>query len=128
MAKLRELDMEKAARRLLGAIEKNERIAIFADYDVDGATSAALLAIWLAEFGQSATLYIPDRIAEGYGPNVSAMRGLAERHDLIICVDCGTLSHKSIAAAKTADVIILDHHLALEALPDCAAVVNAADF
>ena len=118
------LDMEKAARRLLGAIEKNERIAIFADYDVDGATSAALLAIWLAEFGQSATLYIPDRIAEGYGPNVSAMRGLAERHDLIICVDCGTLSHKSIAAAKTADVIILDHHLALEALPDCAAVVN----
>ena len=118
------LDMEKAAERLLHAIEKKDRIAIFADYDVDGATSAALLTAWLSEFSQSATLYIPDRIEEGYGPNVISMRGLAESHDLIICVDCGTMSHKSIAAAQQADVIILDHHLASETLPDCVAVVN----
>ncbi len=118
------LDMDKAAKRLIRALEKRERIAIFADYDVDGATSAALITSWLAEFGQSATLYIPDRIHEGYGPNVAAMQSLAERHDVIICVDCGTLSHKPIAAVSHTDVIILDHHLASETLPDCVAVVN----
>ena len=117
-------DMEKAAERLLFAMENKERMAIFADYDVDGATSAALLINWLAEFGRSATLYIPDRIEEGYGPNDAAMAYLADNHDLIICVDCGTVSHGAIAAAKRADVIILDHHLASEQLPNCLAVVN----
>lgn len=118
------LDMEKAAARFLQAVKTREKIAIFADYDVDGGASAALLITWLREMGQSATLYIPDRIDEGYGPNDEAMRALAADHDLIICVDCGTLSHDPIAAAKGADVIVLDHHLGGENLPAAHAVVN----
>ncbi|CUH87975.1 Single-stranded-DNA-specific exonuclease RecJ [Phaeobacter sp. CECT 5382] len=117
-------DMEVAASRFLQAVEKRERIAIFADYDVDGGSSAALLMVWLRAMGLQATLYIPDRIDEGYGPNDAAMSGLARDHDLIICVDCGTLSQGPIAAAKGADVVVLDHHLGGETLPDCVAVVN----
>lgn len=118
------LDMDPAAARFERAVERNERIAIFADYDVDGGSSAALLIVWLRQMGRKATLYIPDRIDEGYGPNEPAMEALARDHDLIVCVDCGTLSHGPIAAAKGADVIVLDHHLAGETLPDCVAVVN----
>ena len=117
-------DMEKAAARFLQAVEHGERIAVFADYDVDGGSSAALLLVYLREMGQQATLYIPDRIDEGYGPNEPAMAGLARDHDLIVCVDCGTLSHGPIAAARGADVVVLDHHLGGETLPDCVAVVN----
>ena len=117
-------DMELAAARFLEAVENRQRIAIFADYDVDGGSSAALLLVWLRAMGLQATLYIPDRIDEGYGPNDEAMVGLARAHDLIVCVDCGTLSHGPIAAAKGADVIVLDHHLGGETLPDCVAVVN----
>lgn len=117
-------DMAPAADRLLSAVRNRERIAIFADYDVDGGASAALLQVWLRHFGLAATLYIPDRIDEGYGPNVPAMQALAASHDLILCVDCGTLSHDPIAAAKGADVVILDHHLALETLPEALAIVN----
>ncbi|UWQ27627.1 single-stranded-DNA-specific exonuclease RecJ [Leisingera sp. M523] len=117
-------DMEAAASRFLDAVRRKERIAVFADYDVDGGSSAALLLVWLRQMGLQATLYIPDRIDEGYGPNVPAMQELAAAHDLIICVDCGTLSHEPIAAAKGADVIVLDHHLGSETLPDCVAVVN----
>ncbi|MEO3480431.1 single-stranded-DNA-specific exonuclease RecJ [Phaeobacter sp. CAU 1743] len=117
-------DMETAAGRFLQAVEQRQRIAIFADYDVDGGSSAALLLVWLRAMGQDATLYIPDRIDEGYGPNDAAMSALAHDHDLIVCVDCGTLSHGPIAAAKGADVIVLDHHLGGETLPDCVAVVN----
>ena len=117
-------DMAPAAARLIRAVTDRERIAIFADYDVDGGSSAALLIIWLRAMGRDATLYIPDRIDEGYGPNVPAMAALAEKHSLILCVDCGTLSHDPIAAAKGADVVILDHHLALETLPAAHAIVN----
>jgi single-stranded-DNA-specific exonuclease len=117
-------DMATAADRLLRAVARRERIAIFADYDVDGGSSAALLLVWLRHFGRQATLYIPDRIDEGYGPNVPAMTGLAAAHDLVLCVDCGTLSHEPVAAAKGADVVILDHHLALETLPAALAIVN----
>jgi len=117
-------DMEKAATRFLAALKARERIAIFADYDVDGGSSAALLLVWLRDMGHRATLYIPDRIDEGYGPNDEAMSALAADHDLIVCVDCGTLSHGPIAAAKGADVIVLDHHLGGETLPDALAVVN----
>ncbi len=117
-------DMERAATRFLAALKARERIAIFADYDVDGGSSAALLLVWLRDMGHRATLYIPDRIDEGYGPNDAAMSALAAEHDLIICVDCGTLSHGPIAAAKSADVIVLDHHLGGETLPDALAVVN----
>ncbi len=117
-------DMEKAAKRFVAAAQKKERIAVFADYDVDGATSGAQIILWLREFGLEATLYIPDRIDEGYGPNNEAMAELARHHDLIVCVDCGTLSHEPISAAKGADVIVLDHHLGGETLPECVAVVN----
>ena len=117
-------DMASAAARFLKALKGRERIAIFADYDVDGGSSAALLLVWLRAMGHGATLYIPDRIAEGYGPNVPAMQALAAAHDLIVCVDCGTLSHDPVAAAKGADVVILDHHLGGETLPEALAVVN----
>ncbi len=117
-------DMEKAAARFLHAVKTRQRIAVFADYDVDGGSSAALLLVWLREMGRETTLYVPDRIDEGYGPNDEAMAALAANHDLIICVDCGTLSHGPIEAAKGADVIVLDHHLSAETLPDCHAVVN----
>ncbi|MFD2173649.1 single-stranded-DNA-specific exonuclease RecJ [Rhodobacter lacus] len=117
-------DMQKAAARVLHALERREKIAVFADYDVDGGASAALLMIWLRAFGQPATLYIPDRIDEGYGPNVPAMEALGRDHSLIVCVDCGTLSHEPVAAAKPADVVILDHHLGGETLPPALACVN----
>lgn len=117
-------DMEKAATRFLAAVKARQRIAVFADYDVDGGSSAALLLVWLREMGCAATLYVPDRIDEGYGPNDAAMAELAAAHDLIVCVDCGTLSHGPVAAAIGADVVILDHHLGGETLPDALAVVN----
>ena len=117
-------DMEPAAERLIRAVDKAERVAIFADYDVDGGASAALLLDWFRQQGLAATLYVPDRIDEGYGPNAPAMRELAAAHDLIVCVDCGTLSFDAIAAASAADVVILDHHLGGEELPRALAVVN----
>ncbi len=116
-------DMGVAAARFLSAVNRRERIAIFADYDVDGGASAALLLSWLRTMGRDATLYIPDRIDEGYGPNVPAMQELGRTHDLILCVDCGTLSHDPIAAAGC-DVVVLDHHLGGEVLPPAIAVVN----
>ncbi len=116
-------DMDTAAERFLAAVRGKERIAIFADYDVDGGASAALLIHWLRHFDITPTLYVPDRIDEGYGLSVDAMETLGRTHDLIVAVDCGTLSHDPIAAAGC-DVIVLDHHLGGETLPDCVAVVN----
>ena len=121
---LKILDMEKAASRINIAVSNHERIAIFADYDVDGATSGALLHDWLTQLGNIPTLYVPDRIEEGYGPNIVAMETLANVHDLIICVDCGTLSHETINKITNTDIIILDHHLGGETLPNAYAVVN----
>ncbi|UXU76345.1 MULTISPECIES: single-stranded-DNA-specific exonuclease RecJ [unclassified Paracoccus (in: a-proteobacteria)] len=117
-------DMDLAARRLVSAVTDRQRIAIFADYDVDGGASAALLLDWLRRQGHDATLYIPDRIDEGYGPNAPAMQALARDHQLIVCVDCGTLSHEALAAAAPRDVIVLDHHQGGETLPPALAVVN----
>lgn len=113
-----------AAARLKAAVSGAQRIAIFADYDVDGGASAALLIDWLRQQGRTATLYVPDRIDEGYGPNPKAMAGLAAAHDLIVCVDCGTLGHEALAAADGTDVLVLDHHLGGETLPPALAVVN----
>ena len=117
-------DMAKAAERLVAASTTGEKIAIFADYDVDGGSSAALLLDWLRQQGRDATLYIPDRIDEGYGPNAPAIATLAADHDLIVCVDCGTLSHDALAAGSAADIIVLDHHLGGETLPPALAVVT----
>jgi single-stranded-DNA-specific exonuclease len=116
--------MQIAATRFRTAVERGEKVAVFADYDVDGGSSAALLLTWLSQMGLKAQLYIPDRIDEGYGPNEPAMADLARNNDLIVCVDCGTLSHGPIAAAKGADVIVLDHHLGGDTLPPALAVVN----
>lgn len=121
------LDMDKAAARLADAIERREKIAIFGDYDVDGGTSAALLLRYWRGFGLSPTLYVPDRIAEGYGPNAPALLKLHdEGHALIVTVDCGITSHGPIGAAaeKGAVVIVLDHHIAEPALPPAFAIVN----
>ncbi len=117
-------DMAEAAERVLKAALEGERIAVFADYDVDGGASAALVLTWLRAMGRRATLYVPDRVEEGYGPNEAAMARLAAAHDLILCVDCGTHSHGPIAAAAGCDVVVLDHHLGGETLPACVAVVN----
>lgn len=121
------LDMETGAARLARAIQKQERIAIFGDYDVDGAASAALLKRYLAAHGLDARLYIPDRIVEGYGPNPAAIQALIkEGARLIVTVDCGSTSHDALAAAARlgADVIVVDHHQADEALPPALAVIN----
>ena len=117
-------DCAKAAEILLTAIQYQQKIAIFADYDVDGGSSAALLIDFLQQLSIEPTLYVPDRITEGYGPNPKAMAALADHHDLIICVDCGTLAHEALEAARAADVIVLDHHLGAETLPEARAVVN----
>jgi single-stranded-DNA-specific exonuclease len=117
-------DAGVAAARIVDAVQSRQAVAIFADYDVDGAASAAILAGWLRDMGVTATIYVPDRLTEGYGPNVAAMARLAKEHDLIVCVDCGTLAHDAIASAHEADVIVLDHHLGADTLPQALAVVN----
>lgn len=117
-------DCTVAAKLIMEATEGMRAVAIFADYDVDGGSSAALLFDFFAHFFIKPTLYVPDRINEGYGPNPEAMQKLASKHDLIICVDCGTVSHDALASAAEADVIVLDHHLGGESLPPAKAVVN----
>lgn len=120
-------DMERAASRIADAVTRKEKVAIFGDYDVDGAASSALLKRFLAHFGIGSEIYIPDRIFEGYGPNPDAMRELVARGaSLIVTVDCGTNSASSIDAAREAgaDVVVLDHHQVGGALPADTAVVN----
>jgi single-stranded-DNA-specific exonuclease len=121
------VDMDGAAARILRAIDKGERIAVFGDYDVDGATSSALLARFFRALGIAVTVYIPDRAAEGYGPNGPALLKLREQGvDLVITVDCGIVSYEPLAAARDAglDVIVVDHHKAEPALPAASAIVN----
>lgn len=120
-------DMDVAAARLAHAIRKKEKIAIFGDYDVDGACSCALLMRFLAAHGLEARTYIPDRITEGYGPNPEAIEQLVrEGAQLIVTVDCGTTSHAALRVARTlnTDVLVVDHHQADAELPDVVAVVN----
>jgi single-stranded-DNA-specific exonuclease len=120
-------DMDKAAERLAAAVRRREKIAIFGDYDVDGAASAALLKRFFSHFGMRAEIYIPDRIFEGYGPNPEAMRELAgSGASLIVTVDCGTNSQAAIEAANEAgaEVVVLDHHQVAGHLPPAVAVVN----
>ena len=120
-------DMQEAARRLADAIERRERVAIFGDYDVDGACSAALLGEYLRGCGTPFVIHIPDRITEGYGPNIEAIRALKEDGAcLLVTVDCGTASHEPLAEAArlSLDAVVLDHHQAPEALPKACAIVN----
>ena len=120
-------DMDAAAARLADAIERGERVAIFGDYDVDGATSAALLARYLRGFGLEPTIYIPDRIFEGYGPNPAAITQLVEGGaTLLVTVDCGATSFEPLMLARQlgADTIVFDHHQVGEDLPASLAIVN----
>lgn len=120
-------DCEKAAERIADAIKRNEKVAIFGDYDVDGASSSALMYRFLHHFRLDPEIYIPDRIFEGYGPNPAAMQQLAANGaTLIITVDCGSTSHESLAAARDAktDVVVIDHHQVGTELPPAVALVN----
>lgn len=120
-------DMDKAAARLADAIQRRERTAVFGDYDVDGACSAALVARFLAHHGVACRIYIPDRLTEGYGPNAAAIQQLTgEGATLIVTVDCGTTSGEVLAGAarQGADVVVIDHHQADETLPAVHALVN----
>ncbi|WP_231469288.1 single-stranded-DNA-specific exonuclease RecJ [Novosphingobium sp. CECT 9465] len=120
-------DMDSAARRLSDAILANEQITIYGDYDVDGATSAALLILLLRDLGVAARPYIPDRLLEGYGPSGEALVRLArEGSSLIVTVDCGAMAHEALAAAHAVgvDVIVVDHHKCSSELPVTAALVN----
>ncbi|MCK1477624.1 single-stranded-DNA-specific exonuclease RecJ [Bradyrhizobium sp. 197] len=120
-------EMEAAAKRIADAAANGEKIAIFGDYDVDGATSAALLSWHLRHCGLDPLIHIPDRIFEGYGPNVEAVRGLAAKGaTLLVTVDCGTTSIEPLAEAKRLgmSVVVIDHHQAGDVLPEVDALVN----
>jgi single-stranded-DNA-specific exonuclease len=120
-------DMDKAVARLTAAIDKGETIAVFGDYDVDGATSSALLRRFFAGVGARSVVHIPDRMKEGYGPNAPALLRLKEQGAAVaITVDCGTTAHAPLEAAVAAglDMIVVDHHAAEPRLPPALAIVN----
>jgi single-stranded-DNA-specific exonuclease len=120
-------DMDVAATRLVRAVREGETIAVFGDYDVDGATSAALMARFFAAVGGRTRIYVPDRLREGYGPNTSALLRLqSEGARVVVTVDCGTNAHVPLADAAAAglEVIVVDHHVAEPLLPIAAAIVN----
>jgi len=119
--------MDTAAARLADAIIRKENVAIFGDYDVDGATSAALLARFLRQCGLNPIVHIPDRIFEGYGPNAEAIKSFADKAvTLLVTVDCGTTSNVVLLEARNLglDTVVLDHHQADEQLPEAVAIVN----
>lgn len=120
-------DMDVAAARIADAIEQRQPVAVFGDYDVDGACSSALIQRFLAAHDVQSRIYIPDRIFEGYGPNPAAIELLArEGAKLLVTVDCGTTSFEALGAARTLalDTVVIDHHQADQRLPNVAAVVN----
>ncbi len=120
-------DMDAAAERLAKAVVSGETITVYGDYDVDGATSAALLILFLRELGIDARYYIPDRLLEGYGPSGEALVKIAgEGSSLIVTVDCGAMAHEALEMAHEAkvDVIVVDHHKCSPQLPRAAALVN----
>jgi single-stranded-DNA-specific exonuclease len=120
-------DMDKAAARITDAVERQEKVTVFGDYDVDGATSAALLIRLLRDLGLAAEAYIPDRLMEGYGPSGEALVRIADAGaSLIVTVDCGAQAFEALAMAKAAgvDVIVVDHHKCAASLPEGFAIVN----
>ena len=121
------LDMQVGVDRIIGAINASEKIAIFGDYDVDGATSSALLARFFVSIGASFQIYIPDRITEGYGPNINAFEELKnDGVSVVITVDCGTTAFDPLSFGESIglDVIVVDHHIAEISLPNAIAVIN----
>ena len=120
-------DMDVAAKRIAEAVTNNEAITVYGDYDVDGATSSALLIRLLRDLGVEAGYYIPDRLLEGYGPSGEALVKLGEEgSSLVVTVDCGAMAHEALAQADEAgvDVIVVDHHKCSEELPRTIAMVN----
>jgi single-stranded-DNA-specific exonuclease len=120
-------DMDGGAMRLADAVEGKEAIAIFGDYDVDGATSAALLVLLLRRLGAEPVVYIPDRLMEGYGPSGKALVELkAQGACVAVCVDCGAQAFEALDEAKAAglDVIVVDHHQCASLLPVAFAMIN----
>lgn len=121
------LDMDKAVAKIINAIHKKQKITIFGDYDVDGATSSALLSRFLTQVGVKNNIYIPDRILEGYGPNTEALLNLKKQGtDLLITVDCGTVAFEPLEAAHQAglEVIVIDHHIGAFEHPKAIAIIN----
>lgn len=120
-------DMDKAVSAIIDAVEAKKNIAIFADYDVDGATSAAQLIRWGRALGQEFGLYVPDRIREGYGPSEQAFETLkAQGAELVITVDCGAAAYSALESAQELglDIVVIDHHLMDDRFPPCRALVN----
>jgi len=120
-------DMDKGAKRLADAVQQVETIAIFGDYDVDGATSAALLTLLLRRLGAEPIVYIPDRLMEGYGPSGKALVELKQRGaSVAVCVDCGAQAFEALEEARAAglDVIVVDHHQCASLLPVAFALIN----
>src|SRR5436305_4671386 len=120
-------DMAPAGGRLVRAVRDGEPVVVFGDYDVDGATSAALLLRFFAAVGARASVYVPDRMREGYGPNAPALLRLkAEGAAVVVTVDCGATAHEPLAAAAEAglDVIVVDHHVTEPLLPRALALIN----
>ena len=121
------MDMDRAVDILLDALTQNRKVVVFADYDVDGATSAAQLVRWYRAMGKDVSIYIPDRLTEGYGPSPAAFRRIREEGaDLVVTLDCGAAAYDAIeeAARIGLDVVVIDHHLMREDPPRAAAVVN----
>ena len=120
-------DMDKGAKRLADAVQQGESVAIFGDYDVDGATSAALLTLLLRRLGAEPLVYIPDRLMEGYGPSGKALVELKARGaSVAVCVDCGAQAFDALEEARAAglDVIVVDHHQCASLLPVAHALIN----
>lgn len=118
------IDMDKAASRMARAVLNREKVLVFGDYDVDGASSVAVIVRWMREFGLEPDTYVPDRITEGYGPTQAAFdRALTGDHDLVIFVDCGTAS-AGLIDAMVEDVIVIDHHKVQHDVPQVVALVN----
>lgn len=121
------LDMQEAVAHVVEAIKLNKKITIFADYDVDGATSSALLKRFFREVGVDVGIYVPDRALEGYGPNTSALLNLKKSGtDLVVTVDCGTVAFEPLEAAAKAglELIVIDHHIGVTEKPEALAVIN----
>jgi len=120
-------DMDKAAALIMDAVQAKQKITVFADYDVDGGSSAAQLIKWGRGFDVEIGLYVPDRVNEGYGPSIEAFEQLkSEGNDLVITVDCGAAAQSALEAAEGLGlpIVVIDHHLMHGALPPCAALVN----
>ncbi|WP_312164437.1 single-stranded-DNA-specific exonuclease RecJ [Phenylobacterium sp.] len=121
------LDMDRAAAILIDALLADRPMTVFADYDVDGASSAAQLVRWFRVMGKELPIYVPDRMTEGYGPSPAAFRKIRDSGvDLVVTVDCGAAAYEALACAKEIglDVVVIDHHLMRDLIPDVAALVN----